>query len=345
MAYAGTQAQQVLWAKQNQAAADYAKIPREIEWGVYGMETNFGRYIGTSSAGARGLMQFIQATAQQWHYPYTDYPDKSQSQDQFTAGALYLRQLFRGARSWDLAIRGYSGNGYNLADVEAKATSFNPPSGGSFLVGGSPYSNFGRASSISRVDDGIDMTLTEAASALADGKVLWWSANQWHPWGAFMSLSIDDGPRKGWNYYIAEGIMPVRRIGDHVKRGDIIAQRATNGGNGIVGNIEAGWAGFRNVRDTLAQERGHGGEVPSPEGNDFKGFYLGLGSGDLGGSGSPLVVDSGNLGSMFERYNWSGDIYAALRGINREADTGYSYSQQARREVLHINTFTTTGGR
>jgi hypothetical protein len=84
--------------------------------------------------------------------------------------------------------------------------------------------------------------------------------------------------------------------------------------------------------------------VPSPEGEDFKAFYLGLPSGDAGSNSPGLLLNTSDLGRTIDQYDWSGEIYAAIIDINNEADTGYRYSQQARREILRINTFTTTGG-
>lgn len=102
-------------------------VPFWVMWGVQGMETDYGRNITTSSAGARGLYQFIESTAREWHYPYTNSTKPDVLAQQTRVAAQYLSSLHRQLGSWDAAIRSYSGGGYGAADVAAKARD---PSGG-----------------------------------------------------------------------------------------------------------------------------------------------------------------------------------------------------------------------
>lgn len=104
-----------------QAAAQKYGVPAGILMGVYGMETSYGADVTTSSAGAKGSFQFIQSTAAQYHYPYTNATDPGTFGQQVDAAAHYLSDLFHQTGSWDAAVRSYSGGGYGLAEVAAKS--------------------------------------------------------------------------------------------------------------------------------------------------------------------------------------------------------------------------------
>lgn len=102
-------------------AAQMHGVPASILTGVWGMETDFGRNVATSSAGAVGDFQFLPSTAKQWNYPLTNKPDLAQFQQQANAAAAYLQSLKKQFGSWDAALQHYSGGGYGLAQVSAKA--------------------------------------------------------------------------------------------------------------------------------------------------------------------------------------------------------------------------------
>lgn len=104
------------------AAAKYG-VPMEIMVGVFGLETNFGdpQWVKDSSAGARGFWQFIKSTAAEYNYPYTNERDPETFKAQTEAAAKYLSTLYKQKGSWDAALRGYSGGGYGLDKVRAKA--------------------------------------------------------------------------------------------------------------------------------------------------------------------------------------------------------------------------------
>ena len=104
----------------NNSATKYG-VPLSILTGVVGMETNFGKNVTTSSAGAVGLMQFLPSTARQYNYPLTNTPTVQQAQQQFDAAAHYLSDLYRQYGSWQAAIQHYSGGGYGLAQVQQKS--------------------------------------------------------------------------------------------------------------------------------------------------------------------------------------------------------------------------------
>lgn len=104
-----------------QQAAVRWGVPAWILYGVWGIETDFGRNVATSSAGAVGDFQFIPTTAAAYKYPLTNHPDPTQFGQQADAAAHYLHDLFKSTGSWDAALQGYSGGGYGLADVKVKA--------------------------------------------------------------------------------------------------------------------------------------------------------------------------------------------------------------------------------
>lgn len=105
-----------------QTAASHYGVPVSILEGVYALETNSGRNIATSSAGAVGAFQFLPSTAAQYHYPPTNNVDQSTFTAQANAAAHYLSDLLHAhGGSWDAALHAYSGGGYGLSQVQGKA--------------------------------------------------------------------------------------------------------------------------------------------------------------------------------------------------------------------------------
>jgi hypothetical protein len=112
-------------------AADKYHVPYGILAGVYGMETNWGRNVATSSAGAIGPFQFTAADkGTGLLYPMTNSPTATQFGQQADAAAAYLAQLFKQhGGNWDAALHAYSGGGYGLSQVSAKAVDLQRGSG------------------------------------------------------------------------------------------------------------------------------------------------------------------------------------------------------------------------
>lgn len=109
------------WLGDIEQAAQKYGVPVQILTGVMGMETSFGQNISTSSGGAVGGFQFIPSTAASYGYPLTNTPDATQQAQQADSAAHYLSDLFRQTGDWNRALEGYSGGGYGLAQVQAKA--------------------------------------------------------------------------------------------------------------------------------------------------------------------------------------------------------------------------------
>jgi hypothetical protein len=153
------------------AAALKYHVPAAILNGVFGMETDFGADVNTSSAGAVGFMQFIPSTAARYGYPLTNKPTYAQAQQQFDASAHYLSDLFKQTGSWDSALQHYSGGGYGLAQVQAKAGqrvgSGSPDAG--FLGTGvgsadNPFANVGLPNPLSSVASAITNVFDQLVS-------------------------------------------------------------------------------------------------------------------------------------------------------------------------------------
>lgn len=105
-----------------QQAAKQWGIPVSILTGVYGMETDFGKNIATSSAGAVGAFQFLPSTAKGYSYPLTNHPDPQQFAQQANAAAHYISDLVKQNHGdMNAALLAYSGGGYGLKAVQQKA--------------------------------------------------------------------------------------------------------------------------------------------------------------------------------------------------------------------------------
>jgi Transglycosylase SLT domain len=102
------------------AAAVKWHVPVDVLWGQYGIETNFGKDLSTSSAGARGPFQFIPGTARDYHLTDKTIMQLGPSAD--AAGHL-MHDLYKQYGSWDAAVRHYSGGGYGVREATLKAHS------------------------------------------------------------------------------------------------------------------------------------------------------------------------------------------------------------------------------
>lgn len=152
-------------------AADKYGVPQNILWGVYGMETDFGQNIATSSAGAIGGFQFLPSTARGYSYPLTNTPSAAQFQAQADGAAHYLHDLYAQYGSWDEALKHYSGGGYGLSQVEDKAGEHIPDPGQS-PAGKAKDAVTGTADSVGSALSGLLAFLTDIQTWVRIGEAI-----------------------------------------------------------------------------------------------------------------------------------------------------------------------------
>jgi hypothetical protein len=124
-------------------------------------------------------------------------------------------------------------------------------------ISGSGYVNPVPGWSASRVDQGSDGTLT-SKGFLAPGRsqiLIADSSNAGWGGGGYIAARLLDGPNAGDVYYVAEGVAPSAGLtaGQVVSAGTQIATPAVSPYNGILGNIESGWANPSSPGTPLAQ--------------------------------------------------------------------------------------------
>lgn len=98
------------------AASRKYNVPITDMVGIYGVETDFGRNIATSSAGAVGPFQFMPANGPTYNYPLTNTPTSAQFAQQADAFGKYLKARNTGGPE------GYAnamGGGYHKAQTDA----------------------------------------------------------------------------------------------------------------------------------------------------------------------------------------------------------------------------------
>lgn len=143
----------------------------------------------------------------------------------------------------------------------AGGTSGTSGSAGSSGSGSSPtlpagsYTNPVPGAQTGRIDQGVDYTLT-SKGAVAPGRskiLVADTSNQGWGGGGYVAAQLLDGPLAGEVYYFAEGVAPLVRVGQEVAAGTQLVKPVTNPFNGILGNIEGGWADPQNPAVPLAQ--------------------------------------------------------------------------------------------
>jgi biotin carboxyl carrier protein len=147
-----------------------------------------------------------------------------------------------------------------------------------------------------RIDQGVDYTLS-SSGFLAPGKSKVLIANQsdrgWDG-GGYLALQLLTGPLAGAVYYVAEGVRPIVHVGQIVDAGQQLVTRSYNPYNGILGNIEAGWATPGNPGQPLSQSQGaYSGDQSQTgltAGYSFSRFVSSLGgvAGEFQGAGAAI---------------------------------------------------------
>jgi hypothetical protein len=121
-----------------------------------------------------------------------------------------------------------------------------------------------------RVDQGVDFGGSGQFKAIGNSVVDAIIPN-WYQGQPLMEMTLTDGPLKGKQYYVAEGINPLAKVGDQVQKGQVIAN-ITGGPTGI----ETGWGAGGGK--TLAQATsGYTEGQATPAGQSFSQFLQKLG--------------------------------------------------------------------
>jgi len=179
---------------------------------------------------------------------------------------LSFAELLAGAVLLDAAIKGDS-----IANViQGKATS-HPLAGSSSSTataaaaggGGASTSTIPAGSYINpvpgaqtgRIDQGVDYTLGSGGFVAPGRSQILEATASSSGWqgGGYLAAKLLDGPLAGAVYYVAEGIRPLVKVGDTVAAGTPLTSSIANPYNGVVGNIEAGWANPSSPTVPLAQ--------------------------------------------------------------------------------------------
>ena len=147
-----------------------------------------------------------------------------------------------------------------------------------------------------RIDQGVDYTLGKAGF-LAPGRskiLISDQSNSGWGGGGYVAGQLLDGPLAGQVWYAAEGAAPTVTVGQVVQAGQNVARKAMNPYNGIIGNIEGGWADPHSPGRPLAQTlRGYAGDQSAAgltAGYSFSQFVTALGgvAGEFQGAGTQL---------------------------------------------------------
>jgi hypothetical protein len=257
---------------------------------INAQETDFGRNLSTSSAGAVGWMQFLPAT---WASYGLDAnadgsADPYDPADAIFAAARYLRAL--GApRDWHRAVYAYGGSaewywaavarrarGYGAGTASAAdAASCDGLAGGSYVAPLPPGVSFANA----RTDMGVDLeTGTPGVGrpllAIGDAQVL-----AIKPMGAFgptwVSYRLLDGPLRGRAIFIGHSGPSLVTVGQRVAAGAPLI--AIHGGSygGPPGHLEIGWALADGSAPAAASHYSEG--QVTAEGRSFRRFLARLG--------------------------------------------------------------------
>jgi hypothetical protein len=257
---------------------------------INAQETDFGRNLTTSSAGAVGWMQFLPAT---WAGYGLDAnadgsADPYDPADAIFAAARYLRAL--GApRDWHRAVYAYGGSAeWYWAAVARRARGYGAGAASATDaavcdgVAGGPYvaplaAGVGFANA--RTDMGVDLeTGTTGVGrqllAIGDAQVL-----AIKPMGAFgptwLSYRLLDGPLRGRAIFIGHSGPPLVTVGQRVAAGAPVI--AIHGGayGGPSGHLEIGWALADGSAPAAASHYSEG--QVTAEGRSFRRFLARLG--------------------------------------------------------------------
>ncbi len=264
---------------------------------INAIESDFGRNLSTSSAGAQGWMQFIPSTWATYGIAvgHTGAPDLSKPADAIYGAANYLHAL--GApRDWHAAVFGYNHAEWYVSQVLNKAqqyakggklpaadanTVIAAPSDGACGEAAVPGSYVfpipaGTRFQYERIDMGKDMQAPYGTPLLAigDGIVTY------NPGGFPCSivLRLTDGPYRGRSIYYGHSGPHRFAAGQHVRAGQVLTHAHGNQCGGESGHMELGWAHGANAAAFYCAAETGGATCPheTPEGRSFYRLLLSL---------------------------------------------------------------------
>ncbi len=214
-------------------------VPWQVLAAINSIETNYGRDLSVSSAGAIGWMQFMPETWSEYAISAKGHgkPNPYDPADAIFTAAKYLEA--NGVRH-DLrrAIFAYNHATWYVDAVLWRASMIRDRHGHTGLT--NPFFMGWRPS---RLDMGYDGTFSEIIVAPFSGTITY-AADSFSNWGGYLNLRADH-PIKGLptdTLYFAEGVRPLVATGRHVGIGQPILAGVPSPWNGITGNIEWGVA-------------------------------------------------------------------------------------------------------
>lgn len=207
------------------AGAKY-HIPWPVLAAINSIETDYGRDLKVSPAGAEGWMQFMPSTWARYGVAvdHSGPANPYNPADAIFSAARYLAAS-GGAKHIRRAVLAYNHAQWYVNQVMWRAAVINSLAGGRAAPG---FANPFRGGWIpNRLDMGYDGTFAHLLAAPFSGTITF-AARSFSNWGGYVQLRADH-PIKGLptrTFYFAEGLSPLFRAGTHVHAGTPIAVAA-----------------------------------------------------------------------------------------------------------------------
>ena len=233
------------------AAGRLYDIPWQVLAAINWIETDYGRDLSISSAGAVGWMQFMPATWQMYGVAvgHTGQPDPYNPTDAIFAAAQLLHDN-GGSHDLPGAIFAYNHATWYVDDVLWLAGQIAPGN----LPQAPTYSGYvyplslARDLVVERTDEGKDFSMAPGSPILAIGASVITAINpNWYAGQPQIVGQFTDGPLAGQFWYVAEQVEPTVSVGQAVPAGGLVAIYASSG-TGIEYGFSANAQG-----ETLAQ--------------------------------------------------------------------------------------------
>jgi hypothetical protein len=203
------------------AGAKY-HIPWSVLAAINSVETDYGRNVNTSSAGAIGWMQFMPSTWAQYGVAvdHSGPPNPYNPADAIFSAAKYLAAN-GGAKNIRQAIFAYNHAQWYVDEVMGRALVIRDHTQGGLI------SPFPLGWVPNRLDMGYDGTFTGAIVAPFSGTITY-AARSFSNWGGYIELKADHAipGLESDTLYFAEGLAPAAKTGQHVTAGQVIAVAA-----------------------------------------------------------------------------------------------------------------------